>query len=339
MPESRDDAAPQTIDWTGALLATAGLGALVYGLIRLQLPEGRGEGSAFIAAGLVVLALFVVVERRAKHPMMPLGMFASRVFAVANLYTLALYLALGGALYFFPYLLIDVQGYSPTAAGATFLPFVLLQFGFSRWSGGLVPSLGRAPAARAGRGARRLRVSALQPARRGQQQLLDDVLSRPCSRSASARCFSSRRSPRTCSIHPTSALSGMASGINNAVARTAGLLAIALFGIIFTAIFANGFDRRLSEAHVATQTRQLADSEKARFAGGTVPADVPAADRPALTDAVKQGYLAGFRGVQYASAAVSFLAALVAFFLLPVRALPSREAKASHTSGPGTGDP
>lgn len=338
VPESRDDAAPQTIDWTGALLATAGLGALVYGLIRLQLPEGRGEGSAFAAAGLVVLALFVVVERRAKNPMMPLGMFASRVFAVANLYTLALYLALGGALYFFPYLLIDVQGYSPTAAGATFLPFVLLQFGFSRWSGGLYHRWGaRRPlvlgATLAGCAFLLYSLPGV-----GSSNYWTTYFPAVLTLGIGAVFFIA---PLTTVVFDSSdsALSGMASGINNAVARTAGLLAIALFGIIFTAIFANGFDRRLSEAHVATQTRQLADSEKARFAGGTVPADVPAADRPALTDAVKQGYLAGFRGVQYASAAVSFLAALVAFFLLPVRALPSREAKASHTSGPGTGDP
>ena len=125
--------------------------------------------------------------------------------------------------------------------------------------------------------------------------------------------------PLTTTVFDSSdpALSGLASGNNNAVARTAGLLAIALFGIVFSGVFASGFEGRLQEAHVSPRTQHLALAERARFAGGTVPADVPAADRPAVTDAVKHGVLAGFRGVQYVSAAVSFLAALIAFFALP----------------------
>jgi hypothetical protein len=107
--------------------------------------------------------------------------------------------------------------------------------------------------------------------------------------------------------------------VNNAVARTAGLLAIALFGIIFTSVFAAGFDGRLAQAHVSPQMRARADAQTARFAGGTVPPDVSAADRPAVTLAVQQGYLAGFRAVQYASAGVAFLAALTAFLALPAR--------------------
>ena len=142
VPESRDEDASRMIDWKGALLATLGLGTLVYGLIRVQLADGRIDGGACIAFGAIVLALFVIVERREAHPMMPLTMFSSKIFSVANLYTFALYLALGGALYFFPYVLIDVQGYAPTAAGATFLPFVILQFAFSRSSGGLVHRFG-----------------------------------------------------------------------------------------------------------------------------------------------------------------------------------------------------
>jgi hypothetical protein len=286
----------------------------------------------------VVLALFVLAEKRAKDPMMPLTMFRSRVFRIANLYTAALYLALGGALYFFPYVLIDVQGYPPTAAGATFLPFVLLQFAFSRWSGGIYHHWGaRIPLVLGATLAGCAFVLYSLPGV-GSGNYWTTYFPAVLTLGIGAVFFIA---PLTTVVFDSSdrELSGVASGINNAVARTAGLLAIALFGIIFTAIFSGGFDRRLGEAHVSVQARQLAMSEEARFAGGTVPADVPAADRPALTEAVKEGYLAGFRGVQYASAAISFLAALVAFFFLPGRAEGREEAKAHLTSSPGTGAP
>jgi MFS family permease len=110
VPESRDEGETRAIDLTGAVTATLGLGALVYGLIRMQLADGHGDGTAFVIAGLAVLAAFAFVEKRARHPMLPLGMFRSPAFTVANVYTLGLYMALGGALYFFPYVLIDVQG-------------------------------------------------------------------------------------------------------------------------------------------------------------------------------------------------------------------------------------
>ena len=315
VPESRDEKAAHTIDWTGALLATIGLGTLVYGLIRVQLADGRIDGSAFIAFGLVVLALFIVAEKRAQHPMMPLSMFASPIFAVANFYTLALYLALGGSLYFFPYVLIDVQGYAPVAAGATFLPFVILQFAFSRWSGGLVHRLGaRTPlvvgAALAGCAFLLYSLPGV-----GSTNYWTSYFPAVLVLGVGAVFFIA---PLTTTVFDSSdpALSGLASGVNNAVARTAGLLAIALLGIVFSAVFSGGFEGRLEQAHVSAQTRTLANAEKARFAAGTVPPNVPAGDRPAVTAAVKEGFLAGFRSVQYASASVSFLAALIAFFAL-----------------------
>jgi EmrB/QacA subfamily drug resistance transporter len=140
--ESRDPAARGAIDVRGAALATLGLGAFVYGLIRLQAQAADGVGLAVTAAGMVVLALFVVAEARSNAPMMPLRMFASRAFAVANAYTFLLYAALGGSLFFVPFVLIDVQGYTPTAAGAAQLPFIAMVAIFSRWSGGLIAHVG-----------------------------------------------------------------------------------------------------------------------------------------------------------------------------------------------------
>lgn len=319
VPESRDEAASPTIDWSGAVLATVGLGALVYGLIRIQLQSGRTDGAAFIAAGLIVLALFVLAERRAAHPMMPLAMFsASRIFAVVNLYTFALYLALGGSLYFFPYLLIDVQGYAPTAAGATFLPFVVLQVALSRWSGGLVHRLGARTPLVAGAVLAGCAYLLYSLPGIGSGGYWTTYFPAVFVLGLGAAFFIA---PLTTTVFDSSdpQLSGLASGINNAVSRSAGLIAIALFGVVFAGVFAGGFEARLQQAHISAATRTLAGAERAKFAAGTVPPDVPAVDRPVVGVAVKEAYLAGFRAVQYTSAAVAFSAALLAFFALPGR--------------------
>src|SRR6266850_901718 len=143
VPESRDSQAAQGLDWRGALLALAGLGSLVYGLIAAP---GRGWGDptviASLVAGVLLLAAFLWQEARSPAPMMPLKLFSSRMFAGVNLLTLLLYAGLGGAFFFLPFLLIQVYGFSATLAGTTFLPFTIVMAVLSRWSGGLIDRFG-----------------------------------------------------------------------------------------------------------------------------------------------------------------------------------------------------
>ncbi len=127
VPESRDEEETGKLDLTGAALATISLGAIVYGLIESSRAGWRNPVViAALAIGVAVLAAFVLVEARKRHPMMPLSLFRSRNFAGANLLTLFLYAALAGTLFFLPLNLIQVQGYSATAAGAASLPFILI---------------------------------------------------------------------------------------------------------------------------------------------------------------------------------------------------------------------
>jgi hypothetical protein len=193
-----------------------------------------------------------------------------------------------------------------------------LQFAFSRWSGGLVPRLGAriplvAGAALAGCAYMLYSLPGI-----GSGTYWTTYFPAVLVLGIGATFFIA---PLTTTVFDSSdpQLSGIASGINNAVARSAGLIAIALFGVVFAGVFAGGFDGRLGQAHVSAKTRILAGTERAKFTAGTVPADVPAVDRPAVAAAVKAGYLAGFRSVQYVSATVAFLAAIVAFFALPGR--------------------
>ncbi len=143
VPESRDDEATGRLDWIGAGIVTAFLGSLIYGLTEAALVGFSSPLALMLLAVSAVSAVaFVIVERRVANPMVPLSLFHSRTFSGTNLLTLFLYAALSGALYFFPFNLIQVQGYSSTAAGAAMLPMILLMFGLSRWAGGLVGQYG-----------------------------------------------------------------------------------------------------------------------------------------------------------------------------------------------------
>lgn len=317
VPESRDDDVPRIVDGFGSVLATLGLGALVYGLIRLQANIVDGAGIAAGVAGVVLLGCCIAWEARAIHPMMPLQLFASRAFSAANLYTFLLYATLGGSLYFLPFALIDAQNYSPTTAGAALLPFVFMQFFASRWSGGLVARIGaRTP----------LAIGAIAVA---------------CGFALFARVglggsYWTTYFPGALAlglggvffVAPLTTLvmdavdrsrSGIASGINNAIARTASLLAIAVLGIVYAGVFSTTFSDCVRAASVAAPTRVLVAANPGRFATGIVPADVPRSDRAVVGLAMREGTIAGFRVVMLLSAGISLAAALMALLFVPRR--------------------
>jgi EmrB/QacA subfamily drug resistance transporter len=319
VPESKDDHAVRGIDWSGALLATAGLGALVYGLIRLQTARSDRVGLAATVGGVIILGIFGFTQMRARHPMMPLALFRSRAFSVANIYTLLIYMALGGSLYFFPFVLIDVQKYTPTAAGAAGLPFVVLVFFLSRWSGSLIPRLGaRIPLVIGGALTGVAFLLYALPGIGGAYWAT--YFPAVCMLGIGASFFVA---PLTTTIFDSSdpSQSGIASAINNAISRASGLLAIAVLGILLTAVFEHRLETGSSARQVAPSTMTLLMNERDRLTPGTVPPDIPAADRSAVALALAGGYLAGYRSVMVASAAISFAAALIALMFLPAKPL------------------
>jgi EmrB/QacA subfamily drug resistance transporter len=143
VPESRDPSATGPIDVMGSVLVTLGLIGLTYGLIQGPSSGWDSAGPlAALIAGVVVLAAFVLWERRAAEPIMPLGMFASAQFSTANVATFVVYAALGGAFFLLPIQLQVVSGYSPLEAGIALLPVTLLMLLLSARSGALAQRIG-----------------------------------------------------------------------------------------------------------------------------------------------------------------------------------------------------
>ena len=316
VPESRDPAAAsQKLDVAGALLATAALGGITFGLIessRLGWSDPLVAGA--LALGAASLVGFVVAEARSRTPMMPLALFRSRPFSGANLLTFWLYAALGGTLFFLPFNLIQVHGYSATQAGAALLPFIVLMFLLSRWSGSLVDRYGaRRPLvtgpAIAGAGFLLLAVPGLGGSY--WTTFFPAILVLGFGMAVSV-------APLTATVMGAveEERAGIASGINNAVSRGAGLLAVAGMGILLLGLFSRGLERRLDAINLPPEARQAIEGSKEKLAAIEVPSTVGEGQRSQVRAAVDGAFLDGFRGVMLTAAGLALLASLSAWWMI-----------------------
>jgi EmrB/QacA subfamily drug resistance transporter len=228
LPADRGIADAPPLDRRGSALAVLALGSVCYGLIALG--EGRvPRGVIALVAGLPLLLLFIHAESRADAPMMPLSLFANRDFSGANALTLLLYAALGGALFMLPFQLIESYGYSALAAGAALLPFAVVMGLGSRWSGGLVETLGSRTPLVVGPvlTAAGFVVLALSG---GNSSYWIGVLPGLLVASVGMTIAVAPLTTTVLDAAPASS-SGTASGINNAAARAGSLLAVAAVGL------------------------------------------------------------------------------------------------------------
>ena len=318
--ESRDRKHQGRIDRVGAGLATVGLGGLTYGLIESSRLSWIATSVVIaIVLGLVASVTFVFVEARSKSPMLPLDLFRSRNFTGTNLLTLMLYFSLGGGLFFLTLNLIQVQEFSATAAGAALLPFVVLMFVLSRWSGGLIERFGPRPPLTigplvAGVGYALMAVPGIHAGY--WSGFFPGVLVLGLGMAISV-------APLTTTVMSSvdESQAGVASGINNAVARAAGLLAVAVLGVVMLQVFSSELKQHLNAIDVPETMRSAVYAQRIKLAGLNVDeagnANVGSAfETGQVTQAVKESFVRGFRVVMLIAAAMALVGSIMSFFLI-----------------------
>ena len=311
VPESRDEEASSRLDWWGALLAIAGLGGVVYGLLEsASLGLGDLRVLAAIALGVVFLVAFVLVEARIAAPMMPLGLFRSRTFSGANALTLLLYAALGGVLFFLPFNLIQVQNYSPTAAGAALVPFPIIMFLLSRWSGGLVGRYGAKLPLMIGPVIAAVGFGLMAVPGVGGSYWTTFFPAVVVLGLGMAICVA----PLTTTVMDAVRVryAGVASGINNAVSRIASLLAIAVLGIIVLNTFNRSLDRQIAPLNLPVEAQQFLDAQRINLAAAAVPPGLSNQVSAALQAAIAQAFVDGFRVVMLIAVGLAIASAIIA---------------------------
>jgi MFS family permease len=293
IPHTQSKQPGAKVDFLGAALCAVGLGGVVFALID-QSRLGWSDPAVAIAGivGVIALVAFVLWERRAPSPMLPLYLFRSRNFAVGNLATLTMYAGLGGALFFVAIYLQQVAGYSATEAGAAFLPLTALMFTLSRRWGALADKYG--PRWLMGIGPIIAGIGLLLLMRIDVKadywtDLLPALIVFGLGLSMTVAPLTSTVLAAVDEKH-----SGVASGVNNAIARIAGLLAIAVLGAFVTTQFASVVDDRLGDRPLSPVARDAVAEAKARSLS-TAPAQrVPPRERPVVKKALEQASESAF---------------------------------------------
>ena len=319
VPESRDESAARKLDLVGAVLITLGLGGVVYGLLessRLGFAADAVWGS--MLAGLALTLLFIYRQRTAAFPMLPLGLFRSRAFSGANIMTFLLYGAMSGSLFFLPFNLMQVQGWSATEAGAALLPLILAIAVFSLGAQPLVARFGQRLPLAIGAA-----IAALGFA----------LLALPGSDSGYWSGFFPGLAVvglgLGISVAPLTIVvmaavpanrAGLASGVNNSASRVAMLMAVAVFGVVMFEMFSEHLEAALKSVALGDASRALIGTRMPELAGLQTPPTLAAELAAQLRNAVDDSFIAGFRAVALISAALALLSAVVAAMTIPPHA-------------------
>jgi EmrB/QacA subfamily drug resistance transporter len=315
VPETRSSSS-KSIDWRGAAAATLSLAALIYGFIESEALSWRNPrviGSLMIGAGALIL--FVFIEEREASPMVPLRLFKSPSFTGANLLTLLLYAALGAFFFLLPMNLIQIQGYSAAAAGAAAVPLILLMFFLSRWSGGLVARYGPT------------KPLVVGPMIAAVGFMLFAI---PSVGGSYWKTFfpaffvlglglSVSVAPLTTVVMSSveSDRAGTASGINNAVARVAGVLAVAILGVVMVRAFGYKLNDSLAHLNLAPDVASYFHSNAIKLGGVQVPSTLDPGTAEAMRSYIAQAFVFGFRLVISICAVLAMASAVTAWRMIP----------------------
>ena len=310
--ETKDPSREGAIDWLGASLAVVGLSGIVFGLLEWP-PLGPRHPLVLSALtfGIAALVALVVVEGRVRNPMLPLELFSSRCFTPSNVLTFFLYAALTEMLFLVPLELIQVQRYTATAAGAMLLPFPIIMFVMSRWSGGLIRRVGHRLPLTVGPLIAALGLGSFAIPFRDRFVVSVTLLAIVLLGVGMAITVA----PLTTTVMESvsSEHSGVASGVNNAVARVAGLIAIAVFGVMIAGMFTTRATGELARLPLSVEASAEVRQQLPKLAGAEVtglPSLTPE-QRITVRAVVDSSFTTAFRAAMLACALLAIAAAIV----------------------------
>jgi EmrB/QacA subfamily drug resistance transporter len=316
--ESRDEESNKHLDYPGAITIALGLALLTFGFLRIPAigihnPQAYGS----LIAGVLLLALFIVIENKSSHPMMPLPLFKNATFSGANLLTLFLYAGLGAGMLFMSLNMVQVQGYSQLESGLTFLPFTILMIAIARYAGGIADK----------HGPRLLLIAG--PAITGTGLFILSFIKQTHGASDYWTTFfpgilvfgfgmSLTVAPLTAAVMGSVSdhFSGTASGVNNAVSRIAGVFTNAVFGTLAVLFFSGALQHEIAPMHLNAVQQHAVMAQAADMGNAHVPSSVAPRDRTAVEKAFHNSFISMYSMVMKIAAALGFLGALMAVIFI-----------------------
>lgn len=315
IPESRKGNGEDRLDIWGSLFATLGLGCVVFALID-SANVGFGHSKVivpFVAGGIFLLS-FIYHEYKSASPMMPLNLFKSRTFTGGNLITLLFWGAWSGAIFFIPFNLIQLQGYSAAGVGLAFMPLIVALFLVSPWAGGLVANYGAKPP---------LLVGTILAAVGFYLFTLPGIGGSYWTTffpaiSVLGVGMAIIISPLTTAVMEAVDLreSGVASGINNTVGRIAGLLAIAIMGVFALTTFNRSLDAGLNSIQLKDEVRQSIDDQRIKILLIEIPEEVSIETKTTIKNSIENAFLDSFRLMMMISAGLVIIGTFVAWLTI-----------------------
>jgi EmrB/QacA subfamily drug resistance transporter len=316
--EIKDEDNKQRLDFAGAITIALGLALITFGFLRVPavgLANIQCYGS--LAAGLIFLTMFIIIEIKSSNPMMPLKLFTNSTFSGANLLTFFLYAGLGAGMLFLSLNLVQVQRYSQLQSGLTFLPFTILMITIARFAGSLADKHGP-----------RLFLI-IGPALAGAGLLILSFVKQTGGPADYWTSFfpgvlvlglgmSFTVAPLTATVMASVSdhYSGTASGINNAMTRISGVFANAIFGALAVLFFSGALQSQIKTIPLNSKDRQLVMLQATDLGNAKVPASITVKDKPVIEKAYHAGFISAYANIMRLSAGLGFLGALMALIFI-----------------------
>jgi len=321
--ESRSEDADKAVDIIGAITIALSLAMLTFGFLRIP-ALGFKSPQVYLTlfGGIILLVTFIFIEKKSKHPMMPLYLFSNPLFTGVNLLTFFLYAGLGAGMLFLSLNLVQAQGYSQLQSGLTFLPFTVLMITIARYAGTLADKYGP----------RLLLI--IGPATAGTGLLLLSFVKQTAGPSQYWTTFfpgiivfglgmSFTVAPLTATVMTSVSdhLSGTASGVNNALTRISNVFANAIFGALAALLFAGSLQNQLQTIRLDAKVKQSVIKEAVNLGNASVPKEVEPEYKTTIIKSYRESFITAYSGIMKISAGLGFLGALTAVIFIRTKTL------------------